>query len=188
MYEEERLSTSEIAKHFCCSINKINYWLAKFNISKRSIAEAIYTKRNPKGDPFKFKGINTLEDAKLFGLGMGLYWGEGSKKSKNTIRLGNTDPRLIKRFLDFLVTLFAINKSKLRFGLQIFSDIKPESALKFWENELKEFGASRKQFFRPTITPYRGVGNYKEKSRYGVLTIHFSNSKLKKLFDSLLPL
>src|SRR5256885_1058329 len=96
LYTKEGKSVYEIASLYNCSQNKVNYWLAKFEIKKRTISEAIYQKRNPDGDPFLFKTPETLKSMLLFGLGLGLYWGEGNKKNKNTVRLGNTDPRLIK--------------------------------------------------------------------------------------------
>ena len=188
LYISDRKSSSEIAKIFSCSEHKINYWLAKHSIQKRSLSEAMYQKYNPNGDPFKIKPANNIKDAKLLGLGLGLYWGEGNKKNKNSIRLGNTDPRLIKKFIEFLVEIFGIKKDKLRFGLQVFTDMSEKSALNFWLKELREFGIIRNQFFKVTVTPARSIGNYREKSKWGVLTVHFSNTKLKKLLDGMLPL
>lgn len=45
---------------------------------KRSISDAIYAKRNPGGDPFTVVSPSIVSDAFLFGLGTGIYWGEGS--------------------------------------------------------------------------------------------------------------
>src|SRR3989344_8322513 len=120
LYIEKKHSVSEIARIFKCSENKINYWIKKFKIQKRSLADAMYAKHNPQGDPFLVKAPETLEEAKLLGLGLGLYWGEGNKRNKNSIRLGNTDPRLVAKFIEFLVKIFEIHQHKIRFGLQIF--------------------------------------------------------------------
>jgi len=184
LYIEDGKSSFEIAKVFNCSEHKINYWLLKYSIPKRSISEAIYNKNNPDGDPFKIKPIRTQNDAKLLGLGLGLYWGEGNKKNKNSIRLGNTDPAIIREFIRFLIRIFGIKKEKLRFGLQIFSDLFKEVTLNFWLKELKEFGINKNQFFKVIITPSRSLGNYREKSKWGVMTVHFANTKLKNLIDS----
>ena len=188
LYLNKKKSSAEIADIFRCSEHKINYWIKKFGIPKRSMSDAMYAKYNPDGDPFKIKNVATVEDAELFGLGLGLYWGEGNKKSKNSIRLGNTDPRIIKTFLRFLINLFRIKKKKLRFGLQIFDDMNEKEMLKFWTNQLKEFNISREQFFKVTVTPSRSLGTYKEKSKFGVMTVHFCNTKLKNLIDDMLPL
>ena len=91
-------------------------------------------------------------------------------------------------FLKFMVDIFGIKKEKLRFGLQVFDDMQPKKTLKFWLNELKDFQIRKDQFFKITITPSRSIGNYREKSKFGVMTVHFSNTKLKNILDSMLPL
>ncbi len=121
-------------------------------------------------------------------MGLGLYWGEGNKRNKTSIRLGNTNPALIKKFIEFLMMMFNISTSKLKFGLQIFSDLSERKVLKFWLAELKKFNIEREQFSKVIVTPARGVGNYREKSQFGVLTVHFNNVKLKKILDNMLPL
>src|SRR3989344_3535161 len=98
LYVKKKMSSSEITRIFKCSEHRVNYWLKKYNISKRSISEAVYQRCNPKGDPFKVKKIESLADAKLLGLGLGLYWGEGNKKNKNSVRLGNSNPLIINNF------------------------------------------------------------------------------------------
>ncbi len=184
LYLNQKKSSAEIASFFKCSEHKVNYWLKKYNISKRSISEAIYNKCNPQGDPFKVQPILNINDAKLFGLGLGLYWGEGNKKNKNSVRLGNSDPLIINNFIKFLIGIFKIKRNKLRFGLQIFGDLSERKVLSFWLKELKEFGINKSQFFKVTMTPSRSLGNYREKSKLGVLTVHFANTKLKNLIDS----
>jgi len=183
LYLEKNLSVAEISKLEKCSEGKINYWLAKFNIPKRTISDAIYLKRNPEGDPFKVKVPSNQEEAMLLGLGLGLYWGEGTKSNKLSIRLGNTNPRIIEKFIEFLVKIYGINKEKLRFGLQIFSDMKPDKALKFWLNEL---GIGKQQFQKVIVTKSRGVGTYRHKTKYGVLTVYFHNKKLRDILCSAL--
>lgn len=172
-----------IAKKLCVSEHKINYWFSKYGISKRSISEAVYLKKNPNGDPFKFKIPRTKADSILFGIGIGLYWGEGNKRNKSSLRLGNVDPNLIKVYMSFLEKIYSVDKHKLRFGLQIFSDIFPEIAKKFWINKLN---IKPSQFQKVIVTPTRGKGTYKNKSEYGVLTVYFNNSKLKKIMDGLI--
>lgn len=117
-------------------------------------------------------------------MGLGLYWGEGTKAAKNSIRLGNTDPRLIFRFIEFLVSFFAISKTDLRFGLQIFTDINPRTALDFWVKELK---INRKQFYKITVTKSRSLGTYRQKSQFGVLTVYYLNKKARDILVGSLP-
>ena len=178
LYTTEKRSVSVIATRLRCSEHKINYWLSVFKIPKRSISESVYLYHNPLGDPFRVITPQTIDEAFLFGMGIGLYWGEGTKSDKMSVRLGNTDPKLIKKFIEFLVKICGIRQEKLRFGLQIFSDMSPKNALGFWQNEL---GTPASQFQKVIVTPARGLGTYRQKTQHGVLTVYFGNRKLRDI-------
>ena len=184
LYNKEKKSVPVIAKELRCSEHKINYWLGKHNILKRTISEAVYLKYNPKGDPFKFRPPKTSEDHKLFGMGIGLYWGEGNKANKNMVKLGNSDPKLLRVFIEFLIRFFDIEKDDLRFHLHIFTDINLEKAKTFWIKELK---IKESQIYKPTITQTGKLGTYRKKSEYGVFTVYYANTKLRNLIVSLIP-
>ena len=77
---ERGFSMKEIADNIDCSSQKVAYWMNKFNIPRRTRSNATYVKRNPNGDPFKIINPQNLKDAELKGYGLGLYWGEGTKK------------------------------------------------------------------------------------------------------------
>lgn len=180
-YINQNKSVNDIGKVLGCSPHKVAYWMEKYKILRRNQSEATYQKRNPLGDPFSLMEPRNLSEAELMGMGLGLYWGEGNKLNKNSIRLGNTDPALIKTFIRFLNKFFNINQKKIRFGLQVFSDIKPTEALNFWVKELK---VDKLQFQKVVITPSRGAGTYKKKMKYGVLTVYFNNKKLRNVIIS----
>jgi len=177
-YVEGGSSMSDIASQLGCSVNKVVYWMDTHGIERRSISEAAYQKHNPHGDPFKLKPVLTLDDAQLLGMGIGLYWGEGTKSNRHSIRLGNTDPALLNTFIKFLTELFGVKKADMRFGLQIFSDIDPQEALEYWTSELK---VKPSQFYKIIVTISGSLGTYRKKSLYGVLTVHYHNKKLRDL-------
>jgi len=79
-YQIKRKSVSDISKLLKCSQNTVTYWLQKYNIKKRNISDALYIKNNPRGNPFLFKTPKNSQQWFLYGLGLGLYWGEGNKK------------------------------------------------------------------------------------------------------------
>lgn len=176
LYLMEGLSMKDIAVRLKCSLHKVSYWMEYYTIPKRSISEAIYVRSNPGGDPFVFHSPKTIDEAKLFGLGLGLYWGEGTKADKNTVRLGNTDPKLILKFIEFLERIFGVRRADMRFGLQVFSDMSPATALDFW---CKNLTITRRQFYKVTVTRSGSIGTYRKKSRYGVLTVYYHNKKLR---------
>lgn len=176
LYIRDGKSMQEIAALLGCSLNTVVYWMGKYRIKTRSRSEAIYLKKNPHGDPFRFSKPKNSMDMILFGLGLGLYWGEGTKANKNTVRLGNSDPALIKSFMNFLSVIYGVNKEDLSFAIQIFSDVHSEESLDFWSREL---GVMKGQFRKTIITPSRRKGTYRKKSKYGVLTVYFCNMKLR---------
>jgi len=184
-YIKDKKSAADIAKILNLSETGVNYWLKKFNIQKRTVSEAIYVKHNPKGDPFKFVLPKNLEDSKLFGLGIGLYWGEGTKADKGSVRLGNSDPAIMRVFIKFLIKFFQIDKKDFKFHLHTFTDIDLTEAKEYWKKELK---IKEEQFYKPTITITGKLGSYRKKSKYGVLTIYYANTKLRNILVNLLPM
>lgn len=184
LYHEKGKSMRAIADMWGCSVHRIEHWMNHHGIRRRSISDAIYLKHNPDGDPFSFDPPRTPEEWKLFGIGIGLYWGEGTKANKSAVRLGNTDPDLLKTFLTFLVRFFHIKRTDCRFGLQIFTDTDPEKALDFWSKKLK---IHRRQFYKVTVTVSGSLGTYRQKNQNGVVTIYYCNYKLRDMLVGFLP-
>lgn len=184
MYIKNKLSMMQISKELCCSMNKVAYWMNRHDIQRRSISEAVYQINNPNGDPFTVKSIETLKDAELFGLGIGLYWGEGNKANIHSLRLGNTDPALLRVFMKFLINLYGVKREDFRISLQIFTDIDPEKALRYWVDELS---VEPSQFGKPTVTISGSIGTYRKKSEYGVASVSYHNKKLRDIIVGLLP-
>jgi hypothetical protein len=184
LYIGKNKSMQEIALELGCSVHKVTYWMDKYAIKRRTISEAIYQRHNPTGDPFTIQSIKTMRQAELFGLGLGLYWGEGNKANQTSIRLGNTDPLLIEAFVRFLTELFGVSKDNLKFGLQIFSDIDQDEALNFW---IKKLSVRPSQFYKITVTISGSLGTYRKKNRYGVVTVYFHNKKLRDILVNMLP-
>lgn len=185
LYLDRKKSVFDISQKLNCSENKISYWLAKSGTKKRSISDAIYAKHNPNGDPFRVRLPKDSKEAELFGMGMGLYWGEGTKASKSAVRLGNSDPALLNVFIKFLRVFFGVKKDDLRFHMHIFSDISLDAAYEFW---IKKLRIRREQFYKPMITKTGKLGTYRRKSKYGVVTVYYCNKRLRDLLIEKLPL
>lgn len=184
-YLEDGKSMQDIANALHCSLHKVQYWMQKYSIKIRSTSDAIYLKNNPDGDPFRFSMPKTLEQAELLGFGLGLYWGEGTKADKTSVRLGNTDPELIVKFIEFLVKIFGVKKENMHFSLQLFTDLPQKEAMDFWQKKLK---INSSQFYKTVVTKSRGKGTYRKKSKYGVLTVYYHNKKLRDLLVGMLPM
>jgi len=177
LYTNRVMSMQEIAEFLGYSINKIDYWLAKYSIPKRSHSDATYVKYNRLVEPFQIKQNLTAKDEKLFGMGVGIYWGEGNKKSPNAVRVGNTDANLIRSFVKFLTNICGVKPEKIRYGLQLFTDVDESVALNFWQEQLD---ITRNQIM-PTISRINSgkIGTYRTKNQFGVMTVYVFNRKLR---------
>ena len=171
------LSMKEISDETGWAYKKVIYWMNKYGILRRTRSEATYVKQNPDGDPFKIKQKLNSEEKELKSMGLGLYWGEGDKSDYSSVRLGNTDPQLIKKFIEFLIQICGVKKEKLKYELQIFNDANQQKAIKFWMDEL---GIKKKEFTNIINHQPRNKGTYKKKNQTGVLIVYCHNTKLKK--------
>jgi hypothetical protein len=94
------------------------------------------------------KRLLPLSKKGLFLSGLFLYWGEGVKGLKSSVSLNNTDPKVVKFYLFWLITVFMIPKSKIRVYVHLYSDMDVSKELHFWSRELK---IPLSQFGRPYI-------------------------------------
>jgi hypothetical protein len=181
MYLDEYLSAAQIAEKAGCSAQGINHRLKNMGVVKRSISDASYARHNPNGDPFEFTPPESAEDWQLFGLGLGLYWGEGTKADPYSVKLGNTDPRLLQMFMKFMSQFFTVHPEKIKVQVQIFGDLDSETVLDFWKNTLS---LSCEHFTKVVCSQVRGSGSYRFKSRYGVATVMYHNARLRQLLGA----
>lgn len=153
--------------------------MKKYSIKRRSHSEAAYIKQNPNGDPFIIKKNLTKDDILLYGLGLGIFWGEGNKNPTiPSLRVANTDPNLIKVFLSFLKSIYGLSENRFSYSIVCFNDVDSEKARSFWARELR---IPPQKFGKITVIPKQGKGTYKRKSIFGVCTVQGNNSKLRKL-------
>lgn len=167
----------EIGQELKFSVHKITYWMTKYKLPKRSRSQAAYVKQNPNGDPFLIKTVLNQQENKLFGLGLGIYWGEGSKSTIHSVSVANTDPNLLLAFRKFLTQICQVTPFKIKYSIVCFNDTSTQTASRYWSQHLR---VSPKKFGKIVKIPQQGKGTYKKKSQYGVCSIHVSNIKLKQ--------
>lgn len=159
------------------SIHTVVYWMQKYGIKRRNHSDATYLKENPHGDPFIIKKSLTPNDQLLLGLGMGIYLGEGNKVEKNSLRVSNTNPLILRIFLRFLFTICHFDKKRISASIVCFNDTDTDTARTYWSRQLQ---ISSAKFGKITQIPPQGKGTYKRKSQYGVCTVQANNMKLTK--------
>lgn len=172
-------SMQDIGRQLNCSVHKVVYWMSKYGIKRRTMSEATYLKANPNGDPFKIKLKLLPQDWFLFGLGIGIYLGEGNKMSRCSLRVANTDTRILKLFIKFLLKICGLKKEKISYSLICFNDVDPSAARNFWAKQLR---VSPDKFGKITSIPHQGKGTYRKKSQFGVCTVQANNVKLRNWF------
>jgi len=81
-----------------------------------------------------------------------LYWAEGSR-SRNSVYFTNSDPRMVRLFLDFLVTCFGVQRDAVRININLFADLVTEERRieRFW---LETLGLSEPCLLPSTVNVF----------------------------------
>lgn len=170
------MSLTDLSNNLHCSIHKITYWMRKYDIKRRSRSDAAYIQANPQGNPFHIHYPQTPSEHFLYGLGLGIYWGEGTKATNFAVRVANSDPGIILTFRKFLISICHIDLTRVRYSIVAFNDSDIHTVKSYWSKQLK---ISSDKFGKIVQIPTQGKGTYKRKSQHGVCTITVSNTKLK---------
>jgi hypothetical protein len=99
-----------------------------------------------------------------------LYLGEGAKGIRRSFMFGNSDPNVIKLYLNLLRRCYVINESKFRCTIQCRADQNIPFLENFWMNITK---IPYSQFYKARIDP-RTIGKKSKKPDYkGVCRIDY---------------
>jgi len=127
------------------------------------------------------KDIKYISKRELWLAGIILYWAEGAKEKEyqpgSSINFNNSDPRMIKIFIKWLVESCNISKERIRCEIYIHENSKNsvEEARRYW-SKVTEFPLEKfsKIYFKRTKikTNRKNVGNL----YYGLLRVKVSAS------------
>jgi transposase-like protein len=148
----EGKSVNEIAKELGVAKSSVSVWVReivltqeqKDRINKLSPrfpdlrAKANRQRAFEQRSEYQSKGADKCDNASLlFIAGCMLYWGEGGK-NRNAVRLANSDPALLKLFLQFLRLEFNIKDDEITLRLVCYSNngLSVEEMRDFWLNSL----------------------------------------------------
>lgn len=104
-----------------------------------------------------------------------LYLGEGFKISSH-IGLGNSNPNVMKMFVNFLKDIYKVNNDQLRCFLHLRMDQSDAKEKKYWS---KTVGISEK-YFRKSQFDKRTIGIKTWKDYHGVCVIYCYSAKIAK--------
>ncbi|MDD5068052.1 MAG: hypothetical protein PHS53_01475 [Candidatus Pacebacteria bacterium] len=110
----------------------------------------------------------------LFLAGMMIYWGEGNKRSNNRCSIANSDPLMIKVFLDFLKKICGFSSPKIRAWILLYPELKEKECKTFW---ISNTGLKQEDFTKSIVIK----GKHKtRKLSHGVCSIGVSSTYLKR--------
>lgn len=192
---EKGTSYSDIKKKIPVSKSTLSLWLRDMPLSKERIGEL--RDRNPKRieryrETMRLKRkaridevftivaerIKTIEERDLLIGGIFLYMGEGSKTTKGTTALTNTNPDILTLFIKWLY-LHDVPASKIKVQLHLYENMDSKKQILFWSTYL---GIDKKQFRKPHIKPVHSDSiSYKNKFGQGTCTVLFENVSMYEM-------
>lgn len=187
-------SYREIAEILDVSRSTVSYWLADNSESQgvrkrlarirnssssdrvRRLKDTLATKWGLKWQEAKVEADKQFAEYindPLFVAGINIYWGEGDSKPNNPLRIGNTDPRMIKVFVVFLKKIMRMSDDKIRISLILYPDLGEKDCINFW---LAVTGLRKNNLIKPQYIKGR---HPTKKLLHGICTVTV-NSKWQK--------
>lgn len=124
------------------------------------------------------KKVGKLSDRDVLIGGIFLYFGEGSKTTKNTTAVTNTNPYILKFFIKWLI-LHKVDSKKLKVKLHLYSDMNIKEEISYWSNILS---IEIKQFRPPYIkeSKFKEI-TYGQGFGHGTCTVLYENADMYNL-------
>lgn len=174
------LSMKQVSDLLGVSFCKVKYSLQKHSITRRNRQEASrllhITKFGRKTCTLK---KNLSDDENLLKIaGTMLYWGEGTKQGSSVV-FSNSNPEMIKVFLQFLRNVCGISDDRLRILLHLYPDHDEASLKEYWS---KVTSIPLDQFSK-TYYHNGSKGLYKKKSQFGTASLRYSDKELLRTIN-----
>lgn len=161
------------------------------NINKAKLiwAENIKQFNKLRSKEYKIKELGLIEQFSreipdfdhntLFWVGLALFWAEGGKREKWSVRFANSDPLMVKMIMRFFREICLVTNEKFRFQIQLHPNITDRKAKKFW-SEIAEVG--KDQFYKSQVVISKTSQGKRKQNQlpYGTLHIYIGNSYLNK--------
>ncbi len=118
-----------------------------------------------------------LTKKELFLAGLFLYWGEGDKKS-GRVCISNTDPRIVKFALYWMINVLKIPRKKIKVGLHLYKDMSVEESINFWS---KHLNIPKQQFNKPYIKSTNRAGLTYKSFGHGTCKLYVGSVVLSEM-------
>lgn len=172
LYLGSQLNVGQTAKKLDVSFWSLYDFMKKNNIPRRLPSEANYLVNKDKPQ-FIIREHLDEEKQKLKIAGIMLYWAEGTL-SGQTVDFVNSNPDMVRLFLNFLREICGISNKRLRLYLYTYSYLGLENTMYYW-SKITDIPIS--QFTKP----YVRKGNLNLSNRklpYGLVHIRYNDKRL----------
>lgn len=158
----------QIKKEVSVSKSTLSAWLQKIPLTEEQMKDLSKNRERSK-EAGREKSRNTFQNKKLIRLkdiyqrqnkeflplsgkelfiaGVFLYWGEGEKRH-GPVSISNTDPRVVKFALYWMLYSLKIPKDRIKVNLHLYRDMNIKESVKFWSETL---GIPENQFRKPYV-------------------------------------
>ncbi|RJR09562.1 hypothetical protein C4588_04755 [Candidatus Parcubacteria bacterium] len=191
------LSIKTIAKHLNVSSSSVSLWVRDVKLTSNQIAhlknrEYIKGANSNKEKWRRLRNAWQLEGRKmakdpsaLFITGCMLYWAEG-RKSRSALALVNSDPALLKVFLNFLLKEMQVEQQNIRLQINCYTDLHSQTEIEtYWLDQLQ---LQRNSLLKTMVNAYPTSSKKKrrQKLEYGTCSIRVSSTQvLQKIYGAI---
>jgi DNA-binding transcriptional MerR regulator len=187
-------SYSQIKKELNVSKSTLSNWLKNYPLSEEKIRElrdwnpkriekCRNTKLKKKLERLKIlyleeeKSLAPLTKRDVFIGGLFLYWGEGTKTSEARTSLSNTNPIMIKFFIQWL-RLLNIPLGKIKIYLHLYNNMSVKKEINYWS---KKLDIPKNQFAKPYIKANNSNSiTHKGTFGHGTCNVIFNNARFSE--------
>lgn len=179
---DRRLSINEIADRLALPKTTVHSWVRDIPLGRsrrenpRPATIAMQRKFKALRDAAYHDGLRTFDELGVdptFRDFVCMYIGEGTKRDRNRVSLGNSDPRVVLLATRWLRRL---SRNPLRFELQYHADQDPGELREFWGTTL-DVGPASIAIQRKSNSGRLGGRSWR--CKHGVLTVRASDTLLR---------
>jgi transcriptional regulator with XRE-family HTH domain len=186
----QKLTIDELADHLALSRTTIYYWVKDIPIpvtgaeklAQRRAAQANKRRAKQLRDvaydegAFWFESLDRQETFRDF---VCMYIGEGYKRCRNRVSIGNSDPAVMTLAVDWLRRM--VGDERIHFSLLYHADQDLRQVCAFWENHL-DLSPGRIRVLRKSNSNQLAKRTWR--SRYGVLSTTAYDTMLRSELEA----
>jgi len=199
--KEEGKSVKAIARELGVAFSTISLWVRDVVLTEEQMAELSWRGNHSPGQKkASIASVNIKKDKRIewqkegrlkyqqedkeYALGCALYWGEGSK-SRNAVKICNTDSKMLVFFVWFLKKYFDVKKEEFVITVNCYlnNGLTLEEIQNYW---LKLLGLPPSSIRKATIKSKYYTGESSGKHPYGVCAVMVYRTEIvQKIYGSI---